>query len=865
MKNLIDHYEIIKSLAQGGMGEVSLAKDQLCGRIVALKCMREKYRNHPEMRRNFFKEAYIAAQLSHPMIIPIYSIQSEGELPYYTMPYVEGETLLQIVKKTQAGEKKGEFSLSTLGSIPSLMHIFWSICQGIAYTHSKGIVHGDLKLENILVGNYDQVLIIDWGIADYLDRQTPSKGTPGTLPYLAPERAFASKIEKTADIYALGVILYSLLTLRPPFQRTNIQRFRKTAALERLLDLSEVAPHRDIPPQLANIAKRCLAFSKEERYQTVEQMLADLQSYREGSPKWMPLSILNVQQPADWSFQENITLAKQLALTHQTDMVEWVNMMISKNGFSGNIRIETKVRFKKEGQGIGFLLALPETTPSCIDNGYLLWIGSHHNPIAQLFHSQVEVLRQDNLELQEEVWHVLKIEKQDLHVRLFLDGKEVLNYLSHIPVSGTYIGLILRDADLSIDSLHLFVSSYSAKVSCLAIGDAFLSNGEYAKALAEYRRIAFSFPGQMEGREALFRAGITLLEEVRTLPRKKKSYSLALDQFTTLHRTPGAPLEYLGKSLVYKALKDPDEESKCLELALRKFPKHPLLGMVREQIFFRLHETSSYDRIAAYYFFLLALRQLPDIFQQENYRQLLHNLEQYREPLPFLRKKNIALELAFWANKPFLIFEMIQKSTEKKEGLYCLLFLKSLSLLPEEEIPYSLRKILSFPHSLFSWEEDFLTLDLPEQHYILEIASLDTRFSDKIQSLNLPPLLKPYQMIAACMQKNFKTVEARLKTLSPENIPNSPYFFIKGSLEAAKGGLHRAIDYFHSQIEEVMPYTFTLLAQWVLGKITLKSPLFFWQKIQLLRQLILFFHCLGDENRVKSYRKQLSLLYTKSK
>src|SRR3990172_2439837 len=113
-------------------------------------------------------------------------------------------------------------------------------------------------------------------------------------------------------------------------------------------------------------------------------------------------------------------------------------------------------------------------------------------------------------------------------------------------------------------------------VGCLAVPNAFLSHKLYDVALQEYRRIGSSFPGRMEGREALFRAGLTLIEKARA-EENDQLYHLALKEFEKLYRTPGAPLEYLGKSLVYEALGDSEEDSKCLELALRKFPKHPLL------------------------------------------------------------------------------------------------------------------------------------------------------------------------------------------------------------------------------------------------------------------------------------------------
>ena len=161
-KKMIGRYQILKHLAQGGMGDVFLAFDPICSRRVALKKIREDLKDKPTIRTRFLKEARIASQLTHPSIVPIYSIHEDEDSVYYTMPYVEGKTLKDILIEAVKAP-------SSESSIPNLTRVFLAVCEAMSFVHSKKILHRDLKPSNILVGQYGEVLILDWGIANYLD------------------------------------------------------------------------------------------------------------------------------------------------------------------------------------------------------------------------------------------------------------------------------------------------------------------------------------------------------------------------------------------------------------------------------------------------------------------------------------------------------------------------------------------------------------------------------------------------------------------------------------------------------------------------------------------------------------------------
>jgi serine/threonine protein kinase len=164
----VDFYQVIKSIGKGGMGEVFLAYDPNYGRYLAIKRIRSDLIENKAIFNRFIKEARITSQLTHPAIIPIYAIRDEAEMAYYTMPYVEGDTLKQILIRTKKQQQQGEELDHIGGSIPALMRIFLNVCQAVAYAHTKRVLHRDLKPENIIIGRFGEVFMLDWGLAQLI-------------------------------------------------------------------------------------------------------------------------------------------------------------------------------------------------------------------------------------------------------------------------------------------------------------------------------------------------------------------------------------------------------------------------------------------------------------------------------------------------------------------------------------------------------------------------------------------------------------------------------------------------------------------------------------------------------------------------
>lgn len=937
----IGPYQILDSIGKGGMGEVFLAYDTLCGRKIALKRIRPDLVSYKQLHNRFLREARLTSQLTHPAIIPIYTIQNENDLVYYTMPFVQGDTLKKILKTARQQSQQGLKSDHLGGSIPALVRIFLSVCQAVAYAHAKGVLHRDLKPDNVIVGPYGEVLILDWGLAKLstvhaVDEKLTETVYPpeeiyahpqltrigkvvGTIAYMAPEIALGEPATYQTDIYSLGVVLYQILTLRHPYHRRNLQEFRQNVSKEVLYHPSEVAPYRDVPPILARITLKCLTPSPEERYKTVDELIHDIENYIEGRSEWFKISELNIHDKAHWEFQENVLIAEHMAITRVTEVSDWVSLMISKDSFTENTKIEARVKIGNKGHGIGFLLSVPEAAERVhLNNGYCLWLASDLTKSTKLLRATVEVLQAPDIFLQRNEWAQVRIEKIDNNIYFYLNDALQFSYISHLPLTGTHLGLLSRDADFSIQDFVVYIGSQNIKVNCLAVPDAFLAHKNYAVALSEYRRIGYSFPGTAEGREAMFRAGVTLLESARSIANddeRMQKYEETLEEFGKLHKTPGAPLEYLGKALVYQALEDYEEEVKCFELAHRRYPHHPLLPVLQEQLVYRIHDSSRYHRKATYALALIAVRYLPFSKEDSNIRKLFNSLKRHWEPLSFiedaaltveLQDYNFAIALAFWLSKPYVLEEIIDHITNMEppkysifcNALFCLLELgawkivqKKLDLLyqkiaqvqdkeTQSQKSLDLIKAAMLIHT-HSWKEALDTiLSISPKHwslqetrsflYILEhsrsqqqlpvVDEIISRLSDIELTLESRLQIDCALVWTLLLEKNWIAAGKMLQRYPLEQLAQetSLLHFLYGCWLYATEGKEIATIHFASILEVAYPRSWTLFSHFIHNKMDEKQlwlkKAFLWEKRKLYQQFALFYHCAGNAEKVSSYQ-----------
>ncbi len=281
-------YEFADELGRGGMGQVVLARDLLLGRDIALKTLLPDA-GDDNARRRLLQEAQITGLLEHSSIIPIYDLGAlSSDDPYYTMRVVRERSLAQIIEEMSAAEGHGY-------SLTQLVSILRQVCLAVHYAHDHGIIHRDLKPENILVGSYGEVFVIDWGIAKVVDselqalslsqQQTEEEGAlVGTPHYMSPEQAQGrtDAIDQRTDVYALGAILYEVLTLVPVFESNHMLSLLFKVIEEAPQAPTERAPQRAIPRELEEICLKALAKSADQRFQSAQEMAEELELFLEG-------------------------------------------------------------------------------------------------------------------------------------------------------------------------------------------------------------------------------------------------------------------------------------------------------------------------------------------------------------------------------------------------------------------------------------------------------------------------------------------------------------------------------------------------------------------------------------------------------
>jgi serine/threonine protein kinase len=375
---LIGPYQVLKSIGRGGLGEVYLVYDPVNHRKVALKRM-VRMPGDDSLRTQFLSEAHMLAQLDHLNIVSFYDLTEEKDQIYFTMFYVEGETLEVRMKKARQREIDRKPPIME-ESVPLFVAQFLKICKVMDYACSKGMIHRDLKPSNIMVDLQGEVHLLDWGLAmPYVERETaPSekaKTVSGTTIYLAPEMILGDPSSLQTEMYALGLILYEMLTLRYPFHRETLDDYFHNKEKETLLDPIKVSPQRNIPPEISRMALKCLSDSPKDRYSTFGEMISELEHCLLTLSKPIEISAsqetlvnqINRYEPTDRKMHYSLILTAILQITDEkyaNDINNWIQKIRLKPLYfveETQSLQPARIRHLSIAVQLAFLLALPKT------------------------------------------------------------------------------------------------------------------------------------------------------------------------------------------------------------------------------------------------------------------------------------------------------------------------------------------------------------------------------------------------------------------------------------------------------------------------------------------------------------------------
>jgi len=291
-----DRYKIVRLYKQGGLGEIWLARDSVIGREVALKSLRTEQAGNEPAKFRFMREARITGQLEHPSIVPLYDFRESATEPFYVMRFVSGRTLAEAAVDYHKRRAAGEAGALDLNA---LLDAFIAVCRAVAFAHSRNILHRDLKGQNIVLGEFGEVFLLDWGLAKQVtapedptlvpgsevvavDQMTVDGSVVGTLAFMAPEVVQGGTATKKSDVYGLGAVLYVILTGRAPYGGTSKEEVRSRVMSEAPAPVAVANP--SAPNALVAICTMAMARGPTARYYSADELATDVRRWLADEP-----------------------------------------------------------------------------------------------------------------------------------------------------------------------------------------------------------------------------------------------------------------------------------------------------------------------------------------------------------------------------------------------------------------------------------------------------------------------------------------------------------------------------------------------------------------------------------------------------
>ena len=293
--DITPRFELQGEIARGAMGRILAGWDLHLGRPVAIKVLRKSSARDLD-RVRFLEEAQVTGQLQHPSIMPVYELGRLRDQVAFVMRRIEGRSLKDVISGLRRGNEEFQEQYGQM----RLLNVFHQLCLAVGYAHTRGVVHRDLKPSNVMVGDFGEVVLLDWGLCKIVGAATRSTRSTserwktvhgqiiGTPAYMAPEQAMGliDQVDARTDVYGLGAILYHLLTFRPPFTGKSNREIVNRVLKEEVRPPSRRSPNREIPDELERICMRSLARDPDSRYPNARALADAVQRFLD-APKVM--------------------------------------------------------------------------------------------------------------------------------------------------------------------------------------------------------------------------------------------------------------------------------------------------------------------------------------------------------------------------------------------------------------------------------------------------------------------------------------------------------------------------------------------------------------------------------------------------
>ncbi len=603
----IDGHTVVSRLGEGTAGEVFLARQPELDREVALK---RPSNPHPtlEQAQTFEMEARVTASLKHPGVITVYTMGRDVDgRRYYTMkPLTDGMSLDKILEGIRDDVAKilHEYTHN------HLLEILQRTAETIAYAHSQEVTHLDITPRNIIIGEYGEVTVIDWGMGasssggssggSGQSRVSPHSGKLklilGSPAYKAPEflPGNTADVRFTADVYSLGAILYEILTGYPPYQGDNTREILTKVSEGELIPPEEITPEAGIDPVISDICVKSLNPDPDKR-PSAKEFAETLARYlrHESEMEEIVFSGEHPLKEDEWTpLTGNWTLENG----------EWITRAKSENILIWNVPVTGSFRFTCEGWieehgelsiiGHGPSMRAQETD---LYRGYFFQFGAEENTCTKLARHEHDVMAVPGMSIEPGRRYTLTMEYNDGWLQCFLDNKRIFTYRELFPFSGKTIGLYGWGKNVHFKPLNVQRQLWGISIPAIQLADDLMNTGLYRPAMMRYEQIAENVRHTLKRQEAILKKGICL-DKLRKQEEARKI-------FHSLYGTTFEPFAMAHEAKMEVNRKHNNQPEKAVEIFSELMRRHPksqarieVLNIVSRLLFRRMMPNASMKR-----------------------------------------------------------------------------------------------------------------------------------------------------------------------------------------------------------------------------------------------------------------------------